>query len=469
MAVALGTIGQAQSQELFQAPQQFLLGEQTTGVAVGDINGDGRKDVATAGCCATPGTPHVYLFLQQADHTLSPSPVVVGTQTLGGSLSIADVTGDGRADLVGTASHGIEVVAQNPAGGLQPSLFYPSEFGEQVRVGDLNGDGRLDAIGLEFSVDGHINTEEAGIFYQNPAGGFDPQLLVPLPHGFNDDVELADLNNDGRQDVVVVNGFNEPAIVILYQTAGGTMSAPVTLSIGPGILVWQVGVGDINNDGRKDIVAAYGGYVTDVHLAVFRQNADGSFAAPALLNSPDWLTAVEIADANNDGRQDILLLHQSSLGVILQSASGTLGVESSIALPAAGGHHQLGMVATDINGDGATDVAYSQVGSQGALTVLYGIPRVTNRPPLAKPDTAKIVCDASVAIAVLANDSDPDGDRLTITAISKPANGTAKLAADGKRIVYDPKRRFRGTDRFTYTISDGKGGTASATVTVTVK
>jgi hypothetical protein len=459
------------SQNLFQPPQQFLLPEQTTGVAVGDINGDGRKDVATAGCCATPGTPHVYLFLQQADHTLNPTSVVVATQALGGSLSIADVTGDGRADLVGTASHGLEVIAQNAAGGLQPSLFYPSEFAEQSRVGDLNGDGRLDAIGLEFSVDGHINTEEAAIFYQNPAGSFDPQVLVPLPHGFNDDVELADLNNDGRQDVVVVNGFNEPSIVILYQNADGTMSAPVTLSIGPGILVWQVGVGDINNDGRKDLVAAYGGYVTDVHLAVFRQNADGSFAAPALLNSPDFLTAVEIADANNDGLQDILLLHQSSLGVILQSTTGTLGAESSIALPPAGGHHQLGMVATDINGDGATDVTYSQVGSQGALTVLFGIATAppTNHPPVAKPDSATLFCDDSAVIAVLANDRDPDGDALKITAISKPANGTAKLTADGKRIRYEPKRRFRGTDSFTYTISDGKGGTASAKVTVIVR
>src|SRR6185369_6292668 len=117
--------------------------------------------------------------------------------------------------------------------------------------GDLNGDGRPDAIGMEFSIDGHTDTEEAGIWYQNPSGSFDAQVLVPLPHGFNDDVKLADLNNDGRLDVVVVNSFNEPPIQILYQNANGTMSPPVSLSIGPGILSWQVGVGDINSDGRK--------------------------------------------------------------------------------------------------------------------------------------------------------------------------------------------------------------------------
>jgi Bacterial Ig domain/FG-GAP-like repeat len=466
------TGAQVQAQQLFQPPLQFLTDQQTTGVAIGDLNGDGRKDVAVSACgCGFSVPSKLYIYTQLADRTLSPTPVEYLLSGGGGSTEIGDVTGDGRADVVVRAGFGIEVFAQTAAGTLAPSTFYLSNYAEALRVGDLNGDGRLDAIGLELSVDGHTNTEEAGIWYQNPAGSFDPQVLVPLPHGFSDDAELADLNNDGRADIVVVNPFNEPAIVILYQNADGTMSAPVSLSIGPGVLSYQVGVGDIDNNGRKDIVASYGGYTTDVHLALFRQNADGSFAAPVLVNAADWLTAVEVADANSDGRQDVLLLHQTSLGVMLQNADGTLAAETLIALPPAGGHPQQGFRAADINGDGATDIAYATVGAQGSLTVLYGavLPPPVNRPPVAVADRASLVCDGAVVISVLANDSDPDGDALKIVGVSRPANGTAKPTADGKRIRYEPRRRFRGTDQFTYTISDGHGGTASAIVKVTVR
>ncbi|MEO7761557.1 MAG: cadherin-like domain-containing protein, partial [Casimicrobiaceae bacterium] len=70
------------------------------------------------------------------------------------------------------------------------------------------------------------------------------------------------------------------------------------------------------------------------------------------------------------------------------------------------------------------------------------------------------------SLNVLANDSDPDGDPLTITTVGAPAHGSASIA--GNRISYTPTSGFVGTDTFTYAISDGHGGTASATVTITV-
>jgi outer membrane protein OmpA-like peptidoglycan-associated protein len=89
-----------------------------------------------------------------------------------------------------------------------------------------------------------------------------------------------------------------------------------------------------------------------------------------------------------------------------------------------------------------------------------------NRGPAAVDDTASVRNDATVTIAVLANDSDPDGDTLAIAAIGMPANGTATLA--GTSITYAPRAGFTGADSFTYTVRDPAGLTGTARVTVTV-
>ena len=88
-------------------------------------------------------------------------------------------------------------------------------------------------------------------------------------------------------------------------------------------------------------------------------------------------------------------------------------------------------------------------------------------PPVAVDDTETTDEDVVVDIDVLANDSDPDGDALSIIGTTDPANGSITVNADGT-ITYTPDADFNGEDSFTYTISDGNGGEATATVTVTV-
>src|ERR1019366_598434 len=72
-----------------------------------------------------------------------------------------------------------------------------------------------------------------------------------------------------------------------------------------------------------------------------------------------------------------------------------------------------------------------------------------------------------VTIAVLANDTDPDGDPLKITSVQGMHGGSAYINSNGT-ITYKPAPSFLGIDQFTYTISDGRGGTATGTIKVTV-
>ncbi len=92
---------------------------------------------------------------------------------------------------------------------------------------------------------------------------------------------------------------------------------------------------------------------------------------------------------------------------------------------------------------------------------------VPNRRPVAQTDSATVQEDQSVKVAVLVNDSDPDGDALTVTLLTNPQNGTVTQLTD--TLQYAPSQDFFGSDSFTYQIDDGNGGLDTATVHVTVR
>lgn len=90
-----------------------------------------------------------------------------------------------------------------------------------------------------------------------------------------------------------------------------------------------------------------------------------------------------------------------------------------------------------------------------------------NHPPVANPDFAKTRPGHAVTIPVLANDSDVDGDILTITSVSSPARGQARIV--GSSVVYTANKKAKGSDEFNYSISDGQGGNATSVVTVRIR
>ena len=124
------------------------------------------------------------------------------------------------------------------------------------------------------------------------------------------------------------------------------------------------------------------------------------------------------------------------------------------------------------NGNGTVNFTVAPnttgVARVGTLTVAGRNVTITqDAGPIANNDTATTDEDTPVNINVLANDSDSDGDTLNVVSVTQGANGTVSINPD-KTVRYAPAANFFGSDSFTYTVNDGHGGTATATVNVTV-
>jgi large repetitive protein len=139
----------------------------------------------------------------------------------------------------------------------------------------------------------------------------------------------------------------------------------------------------------------------------------------------------------------------------------------TVQTPVTPGAHQLYLSIFDA-GDGILDsgafVDRLQAGAAGPAGCAAG----ANEPPVAVDDTLTTAEDTAGQVSVLTNDSDPDGHALTVTTLTPTAqHGTVSCTAAGV-CTYTPAANYFGPDSFTYGISDGHGGTDTATVTVTV-
>ena len=176
-----------------------------------------------------------------------------------------------------------------------------------------------------------------------------------------------------------------------------------------------------------------------------------------LFRSTDQDTPVSLNTLANDSDPDGDNLTISSLG---NPSNGTAVINGDkiVYTPEAGFTGEDSFTYFISDGRGGTATAIETITVKAVVA--------PNKAPIAKDDTATTPEETAVTLATLSNDSDPDGDNLTITNVVNPTNGTAVI--NGQTIVYTPKAGFSGTDTFQYTISDGNGGTATATETVIV-
>lgn len=209
------------------------------------------------------------------------------------------------------------------------------------------------------------------------------------------------------------------------------------------LVIWQRPVPDPGFD--RNYVAMRS---TGPNTAVFKY---GKVSPPSINQGTD-LGDADAGSFAPDGTITITLSTSKADGV--KVGQDLSGIEVRTFVANVSGQPVTGLTATDTSAPSN----YTLVGSAGCNL---------NQPPVAGDDSATTPENKPVQINVLANDSDPNGDVLTITALTSPANGAAVAKKHGA-VSYKPNKGFTGVDTFTYTISDGKGGTDTGTVRVTV-
>ena len=216
---------------------------------------------------------------------------------------------------------------------------------------------------------------------------------------------------------------------------------------------------DYNNGGTDEQAI----WVTDIE---FSTTAAGELTAnDDVIVTDEDSTGMVIATANDTDPEgdDIEIVSVDTTGL---NGDVTIAPDNDTLIYDPNGQYEsLG------TGDTATETFTYTVtdgnGNTDTATVTVTINGVNDAPD-AVDDSAEIpVGGSSVIVPVLANDSDPESDPLTITGISDPANGSVVDNGDGT-VTYTPTPGFAGTDTFTYTIEDPEGASDTATVTVTV-
>jgi hypothetical protein len=394
--------------------QDYPAGSEPVSIAVSDLNGDGKQDLALAHIGGG-----VSILLGNGDGSFQ-ARQDYATESGAGSVAIGDLNGDSHPDLVVTnrGSDSVSVLLGNWDGSFQANQVYPTGSGPLgVAIGDLNGDGHLDLA----VADVYSNT--LSILLGNGDGSFQSSRDYPT-RNTPESVAIGDLNGDGHPDVAVDN-FTNPGFVSVFLGYGdGTLQPKQDYQVGVGPQGPQaVAIGDLNRDGKPDLAVADNNANT---VSVLLGYGDGSFQPTRDYTTGVGPESVAIVDANGDARLDLAVANFNSDDVSILLGNGDGSFQPKQDFPA--NQYPNAVVSADLNGDRKTDLAVADFGS-ATVSILLAADTV---PPLiscAASDgiwhatDVTIACDATDD-GVLANPADASFALATsIAAGTETANG----------------------------------------------
>lgn len=331
----------------FQVGVNYPSGVYPNSVAVGDLNGDDWPDVVSAN--GWPGQLYgnsVSVFLGNGDGTLA-AAVDHPAGNAPRAVHVAELTGDAHLDVVTvvstTAQAGdVVVLPGNGDGTLGAIEAHPIAPNPQyMAVGDLNEDGRNDVVVVAATV---------GVLLADAVGG----LLPPVTYAMSSSpvsVAVGDLNGDGRPDVAV--GRNGSNVAVFPVNPNGTLGTRRDVIVA--CCNSPVVIGDFTEDGLADVAG---------NSAVVPGNGDYTFGAR--LSMPVAASMAAAGDFNADDRTD-LALAGGSVTVLLANRIMIVGARTDVAaafLPS-------DIVVTDLDEDGSPDLAVPNAQSN-LLSVLPG-------------------------------------------------------------------------------------------------